>query len=274
MTRQLLGTLNRIVVYPIKSLDGVTIERCLLTPGGALRNDRRLALFDGDGRILNAKRSPRLQQIETRYDLERDQVTLSDRSGAGTGTFSLQHEQGEIARWLSGFLNQPVTLQEDRQLGFPDDPAANGPTVISIQSLEEVGRWFGGLEPAETRRRFRANLELDLAEPFAEDCLFSASGEPVRFSIGPLQLLGINPCARCAVPSRDSRSGEADAGFQKTFARQRQVTLPVYAPVERFDHFYRLAVNTRLAEPLSDGRELVTGTEVWIGVIAPGDQAG
>ena len=33
-------------------------------------------------------------------------------------------------------------------------------------------------------------------------------------------------------------------GFSKTFAERRQATLPAWAEPARFNHYYRLAVNT------------------------------
>ena len=57
----------------------------------------------------------------------------------------------------------------------------------------------------------------------------------------------MNPCARCVVPSRDPRTGEALAGFQKRFADLRRAALAAEVDATPFTHTYRLAVNTRLA---------------------------
>ncbi|MGB2669257.1 MAG: hypothetical protein WAO11_00940, partial [Candidatus Acidiferrum sp.] len=82
---------------------------------------------------------------------------------------------------------------------------------------------------------------------FWEDQLFGESDTSVvRFKIGDIAFEGSNPCARCPVPSRDSYTGAADAGFQKRFSELRRAQLPAWAPEARFDHFYRLAVNTRV----------------------------
>jgi uncharacterized protein YcbX len=70
----------------------------------------------------------------------------------------------------------------------------------------------------------------------------------MRFRIGEAELLGTNPCARCVVPSRDPVSGAPIREFAKTFARRREQSLAAWAPRGRFDHFYRLAVNTRRAD--------------------------
>jgi uncharacterized protein len=106
--------------------------------------------------------------------------------------------------------------------------------------------------------------------PFWEDRLFGAEERSVvRFRIGEVHFEGSNPCARCPVPSRDPRTGvEFNIGqssvvvaqhaapgssvpkissFQKRFTELRQAQLPPWAPAERFDHYYRLATNTRVA---------------------------
>ena len=58
-------------------------------------------------------------------------------------------------------------------------------------------------------------------------------------------LEGINPCQRCIVPTRDSRTGEPSPDFAQIFRARRAETLPPWANRARFNHFYRLAVNTR-----------------------------
>ncbi|MGC2890344.1 MAG: hypothetical protein WB627_14840, partial [Candidatus Acidiferrum sp.] len=68
----------------------------------------------------------------------------------------------------------------------------------------------------------------------------------VRFKIGEVAFEGSNPCARCPVPSRDSSTGATNDGFQKRFSELRRSQLPAWAPAARFDHFYRLATNTRV----------------------------
>jgi uncharacterized protein YcbX len=69
----------------------------------------------------------------------------------------------------------------------------------------------------------------------------------VRFSIGEVHFEGSNPCARCPVPPRDPCTGANWDGFQKRFTQQRESTLPDWSPRDRFDHFYRLSTNTRVA---------------------------
>ena len=83
---------------------------------------------------------------------------------------------------------------------------------------------------------------------FWEDQLFGEEERSaVRFRIGGVNFAGSNPCARCQVPPRDPQTGEIIPGFQKTFSDHRRSHIPAWTPEGRFDHYYRLATNTRVA---------------------------
>jgi uncharacterized protein len=88
---------------------------------------------------------------------------------------------------------------------------------------------------------------LNTDSAFWEDCLFSKTDTVKKFSIATVEFEGINPCQRCIVPTRNAIDGKADLNFQKIFSSKRQETLPDWVEKSRFNHFYRLAVNTRLS---------------------------
>ena len=263
--------LARITVFPLKSFDGVDVPTAAVLPGGNLAWDRRFALVDPDGNVVTAKREPRVLSVAARWDLEGERVTVGPRGpdggpGGDARTFRIDTDRRELEALLSRLLAVRVTVQEDAKAGFPDDADSPGPTVISTATLAAVGDWFD-LPLGESRRRFRANLEFSAqgtghAEPFAEDRLIPEEGGEVEFWVGEGRFVGTGPCARCAVPARDSRTGAKRTGFEKEFARLRRKTLPDFAPAERFDHFYRLGVNTG---PLGRGRGGGTGGVIHVG---------
>ena len=148
--------------------------------------------------------------------------------------------------WLSEAFGVPVTVRESPESGFPDDTDAPGPTVIASATLDAVAAWFGGLDAEDCRGRFRANLEIGGTEAFWDDRLYAESGRGVRFRVGGVVIEGVNPCQRCAVPMRSPVSGETIPDFVRRFHALRERTLPPWADASRFNHFYRLAVNTRL----------------------------
>jgi uncharacterized protein YcbX len=256
-------TLANILLYPIKSLDGIVVQQAKISPGGALEHDRRYALVDSGGKIIHAKRTAKMHSLRCSYDLAVGIVQLSAANASSSVSFHLDNEREEINRWFSQFLDMPVRLIEDRTHGFPDDKEAFGPTVASTASLAEVSAWFPDLSVEECRQRFRANLELAECEPFWEDRLFGDVGSPVRFTIGRVQFEGVNPCQRCVVPSRSPRSGEATVGFQQQFSEYRKLSVAAHVAQSRFDHYYRFAVNTRI--PASEaGKVLHVGDAVTL----------
>jgi uncharacterized protein YcbX len=252
-----MPTLARITLYPFKSLDGQDAERAKVLPSGALEHDRRFALVDAEGRFVNAKRTDKLHPIRSAFDPARQRWKLLH--GEELTTFDLGEDREEIEQYFSLLIHQRVRLVENATHGFPDDTNAPGPTVISTATLQTVAEWFPGLDLDEVRRRFRANLEIEGVEPFWEDRLFGEGTATKRFRIGSVELEGVNPCARCVVPSREAHTGDVWPGFSKTFVERRKQMLPSWAPISRFDHYYRLAVNTRLA---GSGGEIAVGDEV------------
>jgi uncharacterized protein YcbX len=239
--------LTHINVYPLKSCDGQSVEEATLLPSGGLANDRRFALVDRTGEWLNGKRTPALHRLRTRFDTATCALTIRVDGAGPASTFSMAPPRTEAVAWFGEYLGQPVSILENTDRGFPDDTESFGPTLVSTATLIEIASWFGGLSLEETRARFRANLEIDAPAPFWEDRLVAEGTGVVRFEIGAAVLLGTNPCARCPVPSRNPYTGEPIHQFGRIFTGRRQATLPEWAPRSRFDHFYRLSVNTRPA---------------------------
>jgi len=248
--------LARINIYPIKSLDGVSVPSCGCLANGALEFDRRFAMRTEDGRFLNAKRSADIHPLKAEFDLDGETVRLSERALGLVSQFPLSIGCKPLDRFLSDYFRQPVTLVENEVGGFPDDTDAAGPTIISQATLETVMDWFEGLTVDETRRRFRANLEVGGVEPFWEDRLTSEGG--VGFQIGDARFVGVKQCPRCIVPTRSSDTGAVTAGFVDDFRQHRRRTLPDTMAASRFDHHYRLAANT-VGAGEEHGRVLRTG---------------
>jgi uncharacterized protein len=248
--------LAQIIIYPIKSLDGKVVDAAQISPGGALEFDRRWAIVDANGHVVNAKRTAKIQQIRSRFDFIESEnrllVSLSTADDSNSQVFCLNTELSELANWLSAFFGFPVSLIENAVVGFPDDLAAYGPTIVSTATLLAVCEWFPELDLAEVRRRFRTNLELSDVPAFWEDRLFGVPGEVVDFQLGNVRFQGINPCQRCIVPTRDSLTGHVTTKFQQVFNQHRQQTVTTGINLSRFNHFYRLAVNTQIPDGEAD----------------------
>lgn len=242
--------LARIQIHPIKSLDPVEASAATIGVAGSLQFDRAWAIYSLDGRLVNATRVPALHLIRATYEPGFARVRLAapkDRRSIPTATLAFPTDTVPAAEWFSKFLGYPVMIRHD-PAGIPDDLIANGPTVISTASLQTVCEWFPGMTIAEARLRFRATLELDGVPPFWEDKLFGPElRSVVRFHIGEIAFEGSYPCIRCPIPARDPHTGVDTFGFQKHFAQQRRTHLPPWSHADRFEHFYCLATNTRIA---------------------------
>lgn len=250
-----------ISLYPIKSLDPITVSEATVLPSGALRHDREFAIFDADGKVVNGKRTPKIHGLRSSFDLDTGALCLEARDTGRARAFRLPDDMVALDAWLSDYFGLAVTLRHDTEGGFPDDKNAPGPTVISTATLATIASWFPGLSVDSTRVRFRANLEIGGVPPFWEDRLYGGSDTGQPFGIGDVQFEGTNPCQRCVVPPRHPETGEAIADFSPIFRAQREETLPPWAERSRFNHFYRLAVNTRV--PASEaGKLLRVGDEI------------
>jgi len=243
-----LPSLARITIYPVKSLDGLEVAGAVVLPSGALEHDRRFAVVDDEGRFVNGKRTAKVHLIRSTYDAPNRTLTLGIQGCEDRRSFSLDADRKTLNEWLSRHFDRSVTVVENAECGFPDDTDSPGPTLLSTATLRAISEWFPELVEDESRRRFRANLEVGGVEALWEDRLFTEPGGVVRFRVGDVVFEGVNPCQRCVVPSRSPLDGEPIPEFQNRFRTKRQETLPPWAAPSRFNHFYRLAINTRIAQ--------------------------
>ncbi len=267
--------LSNIRLHPIKSLDPVHVKKARIGPGGGLEFDRAWALYSVDGQWVNGKRTAAIHLIRAVFAPDLSSVTLSvprDQRKIQATTFAFPGDTAAASKWFSEFFEQPVTVRHSPE-GFPDDTVAYGPTIVSTASLQAVCDLFRGMDLEEARQRFRTTLEIDGVPAFWEDQLFgeeersvdrlAVAKNTVRFRIGEVNFEGSNPCARCPVPPRDPRTGEIIPGFQKIFSDYRRSHIPPWSPEARFDHYYRMATNTRVAST-ETGKLLRVGDTVLL----------
>jgi uncharacterized protein len=248
--------LANIRIHPIKSLDPVPVKEARIGPSGGLEFDRVWALYLADGQWVNGKRTAAVHLIRAAFAPKISSVTLSvpgDSRRIPTRTFAFPDDTAAASQWFSSFFEQPITVRYSPE-GFPDDNIACGPTIVSTASLQVVCDLFKGLHLDDARQRFRTTLEIEGVPAFWEDQLFGEEERSsVRIRIGEVNFEGSNPCARCPVPPRDPHTGEIIPGFQKTFSDYRRSHVPAWSPEARFDHYYRLATNTRVASSEAGG---------------------
>lgn len=253
--------LASIFIYPIKSLDPVAVNQATVLASGAIQQDRELAIVDAQGRFVNGKRNAKVHGLRSQWDTAAKTISLQVQDTQHKRVFHLEQDRTELESWLSDYFGFAVQLARNSLTGFPDDTIASGPTVISTSTLEAIASWFPGISLEEMRLRLRTNLEIGGVPPFWEDRLFADADEVVQFQIGEVVFEGINPCQRCIVPTRNPLTGEAYPQFQKIFLEMREKTLPSWTTRSRFNHFYRLSVNTHIPETEA-GKILNIGDEI------------
>jgi uncharacterized protein YcbX len=258
-----LAYLAGISIYPVKSLEPVSLQQVRVLRTGALEGDRSFGLFDAEGNFVNGKRNALVHHLRSKYDPFTQILSLGRAIEALMVEFHVERQRAELECWLAEFFGKPITFKANTDVGFPDDLDCPGPTFISTASLTEVASWFPPLDVAQFRVRIRANLEIGGVPPFWEDRLYGQKGNRVRFRIGDCLFDGNNPCQRCVVPPRDPATGESYPNFSKIFIERRQQTLPDWVERSRFNHFYRLAVNT-LVPPDQAGKMVRVGDEVEV----------
>ncbi len=262
MKRLNMPHVSKICIYPIKSLDGFEVTEASVLGSGALQGDREFAMFDEGGKFVNGKRNPKVHLLRTKFILESRIVSLQVRGNDTEYSFNLETEKKALEDWLSDFFGFIVQLKQNLLTGFPDDTISTGPTIVSNATLKEVASWYPNLEKNDVRRQLRTTIEIDGVPAFWEDKLFSETGDVVPFQIGNLNFLGVNPCQRCVVFARDAVTGKAHPKFQKIFITKRKETLPRWVTTSRFDHFYKLTVNTRLASQDPENQVIRIGDKI------------
>src|SRR5215469_13322302 len=103
--------LGRIVIFPIKALDGFTVESARFTAGGILENDRVFAIYDTEGKVVNGKRTPRIHDLRSQFDPQIREVRLWQRDES-PAQFQLD-DLPTLGKWLGDFFGLAVEVRRD-----------------------------------------------------------------------------------------------------------------------------------------------------------------
>ncbi len=255
--------LGRITIYPVKSLDGIDLQKAMITDGGCLLHDREFAITDEEGNFIIGKTNSLVHSLRSEFDLDEETISLRKQDEHESTKFHLQKDKTAIEWWLTAYFGIPVRLVQNKKGRFLDIPDISGATVLSTASLQAVSQWYDGQDLDETRKRFRANIEIENVPAFWEDHLFSSPGKGIEFKAGDVTLFGMSPRARCVVPSRHPLTGKVTPAFPKTFARHRAASLPAWSDLEEYGHHYHLTVNCYI--PATEkGKWISTGDKITI----------
>lgn len=240
---QVEPVLSRITIYPIKSLDGIVLHKAMITEGGCLLHDREYAISDEVGNFISGKTNPLVHSLRSAIDFESETISFRQNDETIWNQFHLKKEHLGIKSFLSNYFGIPILFNQNATGRFMDIPDISGVTILSTSSLQIVADWYNNMDLEETRKRFRATLEIEGVPAFWEDHLFSKEGKQIEFTVGEVTMFGMSPRARCIVPTRNPKTGEVIHGFPKTFAKQRAASLPEWSKLQEYGHYYHLTVD-------------------------------
>ena len=88
--------LSGITIYPVKSLDGISLLESTVVPCGALLHDRRWRLVDSEGRVVNAKKVARIHAVRARFEITNGDLNEAGKASPAGGlvTLWLDNESG------------------------------------------------------------------------------------------------------------------------------------------------------------------------------------
>ena len=242
------GTIAALMVYPVKSCAGVSVQEAVLTEAG-LDLDRAWMVVDATGGFVSQRELPRMALV--RPQLKTFEIILR-----APGMLALHlaidaveepvrvrvwddevaaYDMGPVAaQWFTDFLGQPLRLvrfdPEHRRLSSlkwtgggeaPNQFSDGFPVLVtSTASLAELNaRLVSAGHGAVDMARLRPNLVLDGVEAHDEDRLDTLR---ITTETGTAELRPVKPCARCPIPNIDPLTAQSSPAVGDTLQTYRQ----------------------------------------------------
>ena len=229
MTNQTM-TLSAINIYPVKGLGCITLAASEMTMRG-LKHDRRFMLVDPNNDFVTQRELPKMATVWTALDGEQLEFAAPDREPICIDAEPRVMPTRTVRVWASNVAAQTVSTEADEWLSdylgadlrlvyMPDNSerkcnpefATHGeivsfadgfPVLITNDaSLADLNTRIGHSGGASVpMNRFRSNLVVTGAEPWAED----GWGE---IAIGDAVFRAAKPCGRCQVTTTDQATGD------------------------------------------------------------------
>lgn len=216
--------LSQIIVYPVKSLAGISLASAKVEARG-LEHDRRWMLTDDTGRFLTQRELPRTALIQPMLGAECLTLTAPGltplqvplRSVGPTQPVQVWRSRceavpvsAEADAWFTAFLGLSCRLMfmpgTTRRAVSPEHSAGEGIVsfadgypvlLLGENSLADLN---ARLDIAVPMNRFRPNLVLSGPPAYAED-------HWMELQIGTARFYGVKPCDRCVLTTVDQARG-------------------------------------------------------------------
>jgi uncharacterized protein len=237
--------LSRLFVYPLKSAAGIELQDAVVDEFG-IQHDRRWLIVDHDGVAVTQREHPELARLKPTIESEGLRLDAPGRTAMRVSRGNSHRREVQVwndralaadvgqaaADWISDYLGQqlrivympdqtfrrvdPAYSPAERRVSFAD---AFPFLILSQESMDGLNR---RLEQPLLIERFRPNIVVTGArEPHAED-----GWQHIR--VGDLEFDLVKPCARCAVPTVDPKTGERGKEPTRTLSTYRKREGKVY----------------------------------------------
>lgn len=237
-----------IIIYPIKSLGGININRALCTEMG-LEFDRRMMLADARGQFISQREYPILATIGAK--LEKDGFKFYDKCEESNfidiplhpdlfeenevqvwdHAFKAKKLDKNISSWFETFVKKEVFLykmteesERYKPLNLPPNKIklsmADGYPylIVSEASLADLN---DRLKHPVDMNRFRANIIIEGCQAYTEETLN-------RIKLGRVAFSMVKPCARCSIITIDQKTGKKLVEPLKTLSLYKKKGNKVY----------------------------------------------
>ncbi|MGX6608353.1 MOSC domain-containing protein [Micromonosporaceae bacterium Da 78-11] len=226
--------------YPVKSMGGEALDALPFEAGGIVGDRQYAVVMTENGRILTAKRTPRLLDASARWCENRVEITLPDGrvvtsddptvAGVLTAWLGTPVRLERTAGQVRTVADYPNDLTDPRRVSSFDLPAWGFADEAPVHLLSQ-----GTLRQARAAhprgdwdaRRFRPNVLLD-----------SSDGDAVGpdlvgrlVELGEATLAITSGCRRCVMITQPQRGLPADRELLRTVLGRFDAVLGVYAEV-------------------------------------------
>ena len=242
------GTIAALMVYPVKSCAGVSVQEAVLTEAG-LDLDRAWMVVDATGGFVSQRELPRMALVRPQLKtfeiilrapgmlalhLAMDAVEAPVRVRVWDDEVAAYDMGPVAAQWFTDFLGQPLRLvrfdPEHRRLSSlqwtggveaPNQFSDGFPLLVTSEaSLADLNtRLAAAGHAAVAMARFRPNVVLGGVAAHDEDRL-----DVLRIATadGVAELQPVKPCARCPIPNIDPATAESRPAVGDTLQGYRQ----------------------------------------------------
>jgi NADPH-dependent 2,4-dienoyl-CoA reductase/sulfur reductase-like enzyme/uncharacterized protein YcbX/nitrite reductase/ring-hydroxylating ferredoxin subunit len=221
MSESIIGSVVKLIRYPVSSLAGEELERATLGLSGIV-GDRRFGFFERDtGHQIYPARDGRWNAAPQIHARLRDEVELSI-----DGQSWLPADDPSILSRVEAVFGQAVDLHS---YGPHRSPRYNmSPLhILSLQALDHLRRMIP--ESLIDYRRFRPNILIDLPDDAAAVPENELLGR--EFTIGGVRLRGTRPCGRCGFTTLAMGDLPEDPAILRALVKRYERNFGIYCDV-------------------------------------------